>query len=136
WHSFLNLCAVTGGALEVSGDLTRVSDHRKARLSRTLALSDPRRSVRCLDLPMGRIVQPPSVWIAEGRTDALVGIFNWSDQAAEVPLQALRAAVGSLTTLEPAWPDQSRPRGSTIALPAHGSVLLRRRGRLKQATSP
>nr|MBA3710284.1 hypothetical protein [Planctomycetota bacterium] len=59
WHSFLNLCAVTGGALEVSGDLTRVSDHRKARLSRTLALSDPRRSVRCLDLPMGRIVQPP-----------------------------------------------------------------------------
>lgn len=80
WDTFLNFCAVTGGALEVSGDLRKLDAPRLARLNKSLELSDPLRRVRCLDLAIGPVADPPSLWLA-GPSDGtmMLGVFNWSD---------------------------------------------------------
>lgn len=69
WLSWLNFCAISGGALEVSGDLRELPEARLERLSRTLALSDPDRRVRCPGLDSARGT-PPSIWIATGDANA------------------------------------------------------------------
>ncbi|HUV38446.1 MAG TPA: hypothetical protein VMY39_02480 [Planctomycetota bacterium] len=127
WRTWLSLCAVTGAALEVSGDLTTLDDARLTRLARTLEMSDPARRVWCLDVPHGKIEHPPAVWLAEGPTDRLIALFNWSDWGGVVQL-------GPIADVWPDWFDafqlvwQDEPLRMVpreIDLPAHGSVLLR-----------
>lgn len=89
WLTWLNLCAVNGGALEIGGDLRKLPEDRLAVLGKTLALSDPRRQVRCLDVVHGPMAQPPSLWLAVNRTGGggILGVFNWADTEAVIPLQ-------------------------------------------------
>ncbi|MCC6580248.1 MAG: alpha-galactosidase [Phycisphaeraceae bacterium] len=116
WQTWLNLAAVTGMAIEVSGNLTQLDDATLHRLNRTLELSDPARRVRCLDLPHGKVESPPRLWLAEGNDEAYLAIFNWSDAPATTDLPKL--AEGAVD----AWTGASfRPS----MLPPHGSVLLR-----------
>jgi len=127
WRSWLNLAAVSGMAIEVSGDLRKLDQERLARLARTLELSDPRRRVRCLDLPRGRIEQPPALWLAVGEDgSALVGAFNWSDEKAAVSLThpELAGVSGEVTD---AWTGEAmsaRGLPDAIALEAHASRLF------------
>lgn len=88
WLSWLNFCAVSGAALEVSGDLRKLPIWRLNRLARTLELSDPDRIVRSPDIaaPGGN---PPAIWFAEGGPTSLVGVFNWFDDEREISLRIL-----------------------------------------------
>lgn len=108
WETWLNLAAVTGAALEVSGDLRRLSPARLKKLATTLDLSVPSRRVRCLDLPRGPSELPPALWLAEGEQFA---VFNWADEPVTFDLPAIHAGV----------PAQ-------LALPAHASKLWRLKG--------
>jgi hypothetical protein len=116
WQTWLNLAAVTGMAIEVSGDLTRLDDATLRRLNRTLELSDPARRVRCLDLPPGQVEAPPRLWLAEGTADAYLAIFNWTDAPAQSDPPQLAAGAVDAWTGTPFQPSVLRP---------HGSVLLR-----------
>ncbi len=128
WRTFLNLCALTGGALEIGGDLTTLDDARIARMNRTLELSDPRQRWRCLDLPEGKAELPPSLWVAEGGPRRLAGIFNWADRASAVDVSRLGALwPGRHRAMRPAYPgdpDASGLGAKRVRLPAHGSILL------------
>jgi hypothetical protein len=127
WQTWLNLSAVAGGALEVSGDLRKLDEARLRRLARTLELSDPARRVRCLDVALGAMAYPPAVWLAEsGDGRRLLGVFNWTDEPAAVPLSHPDLA-GSRDGWRDAWGgSRKRSLPAKIKLPAHGSVLLER----------
>ena len=127
WKSFLNLCAIGGGALEVGGDLTKLDDNRTWRLARTLDLSDPSRRVWCLDLPAGAIDLPPAIWVAEGRRDKLIGIFNWSDRDGTMRLDSLdRLWPGWRRKARLVWPDETlKITSAGVALAAHESAVFR-----------
>jgi len=87
WQTWLNLAAISGAAMEVSGDLRKLEPARLARLARTLELSVPSRRVRCLGLPLGKLAQPPAIWLAEGNDDCrLLAVFNWIDEPAVVSI--------------------------------------------------
>lgn len=118
-QSWLNLAAVTGAALEVSGDLRRYSPSQLQTLNRTLELSDPQRRVWCPDLHQATAQRPPAIWIADG-TDQLVGVFNWSEEPVEIDVSSVLAGPAY-----DAWSNRSIPRVERIALPPHASQLLR-----------
>lgn len=92
WLTWLNLCIINGGAIELSGDLRKLDKNRIAALAKTLELSNPRLKVRCLDLKTGEMEQPPSLWFAENTNGGgLLGIFNWSDKEASINLASASA---------------------------------------------
>lgn len=117
WETWLNFCAVAGGALEVSGDLRKLPEARLERLARTLELSDPSRTVRCPGL--GECWRrPPFVWVAQGDGSSLLGVFNWEDEARDIAIDsAVPEAVGM--PVEDAWD------GSESTLPAHVALVPR-----------
>jgi hypothetical protein len=112
----------------VSGDLRKLdADHLKI-LSKSMALSDTSRQVRCLDVPCGAMPNPPSIWLAENRsgTGGMLGIVNWSDAPVRVSLDypELRAMNG---VLRDAWTNRvafkaGLPTG--LRLEAQSSRLL------------
>ncbi|HUV38981.1 MAG TPA: hypothetical protein VMY39_05175, partial [Planctomycetota bacterium] len=127
WRTWLNLCTVSGSALEVSGDLTTLDERRCARLNRVLELSDPARRVWCLDVPPEKITHAPTLWLAEGPRDRIVGVFNWTDGPCNVHF-------GPLTEVWPDWYDamdlvwddeRLHLNPEEVDLEAHASVLLR-----------
>jgi hypothetical protein len=120
-QTWLDLGAISGAALEISGDLTKHPPAALAQLNRALELSDPDRRVRCLDVPAGAFALPPALWLAEGQADSLLALFNWSDAEATLSLPARfhgRAATDVNT-------NETQALGADQRLPAHGSRLLR-----------
>lgn len=88
WKTWLNLSAVNGGAIELSGDLRKLDANRLAALAKTLELSAPSRKVRCLDFKTNAMEQPPSLWLSEdGNGGIMLGIFNWSDNELSISLE-------------------------------------------------
>jgi hypothetical protein len=80
WNAWLNLCAVTGMALEIAGDLRKLPDWRLTKMSRTIAFSNPLRHLRFLDLEPAYAATPPSVMYAEDPGDeSLLALFNWNE---------------------------------------------------------
>ncbi len=118
WNTWLSFCAISGAAVEVSGDLRKLPETRLRRLARTLELSDPDRIVRCPGLGSVRD-QAPAVWMAEGARSSLVGVFNWREQPALVDVAAVLPALAGRRAVD-AW------SGATETLPA--SVTLEPRG--------
>ena len=121
WLSWLNFCAISGGALEVSGDLRKLPEARLERLSRTLALSDPSRRVRCPGLGSARGTPPP-VWIATGVAETLVGVFNWTDSPARVDLADAADLIPTRSATDP-WIGETAPVPGVVELAAHESRL-------------
>ena len=128
WRSYLALSAISGGALEISGDLARLPRERDALLNRCLVLSRPGRRLRCLDLPPGQVEAPPSLWVSSrGRDVQLAAIFNWDDQPCRVDTRRLDAACpGWRRSMRPVWESTARVRRGGVELPARGSLLLER----------
>ncbi len=110
WDSWLTLCAVTGMAVELSGDLRKLNERRLKKLARTLELSQPDRILRQLDLPTGPIQHPPGLWFARRKEDALLAIFNWADHARTISLDPHHVA-GYLGTVTDAWTGHPLKRG-------------------------
>ena len=121
WLSWLNFCSISGGALEVSGDLRKLPEARLERLSRTLALSDPSRRVRCPGLGSARGTPPP-VWIATGVAETLVGVFNWTDSPARVDLADAADLIPTRSATDP-WIGETAPVPGVVELAAHESRL-------------
>ena len=130
WRAWLNLAAVSGMALEISGDLRKLSPSRLETLNRALELSRPESRLRVLDMPRGTIDLPPSVWLSEngGRGD-LLALFNWSGQERAVCLDAPRIAKCA-GGLQDAWTGEpfAQPAESAMTLKPFESRLLLRRG--------
>ena len=127
WPTFLNLCAITGGTLEIGGDLTQLDDAKIARMNRTLELSNPALVGRCLDAPEGKIENPPSLWVAQAKGKRLAGIFNWTDRARAVDVQRLAKLWPDWRRMKPAYAgDTLRAAGHTVRLAAHASIVLER----------
>jgi len=121
WISWLNFCAISGAALEVSGDLRNLPEDRLRRLARTLELSDPNRIVRCPGLAVAR-GQAPAVWMAEGAGSALVGVFNWSDQPETFEVASVLPALRGQTVGD-AWSGAKQLLPERLDLEPHGSRL-------------
>ena len=88
WMTWLNLGAVSGMALEISGDLRKLPPERCERIRKALELSHPGGTLRVLDLPVPPISAPASAWLntrKDGR--ALLGLFNWTDEERHVPIR-------------------------------------------------
>jgi hypothetical protein len=135
WQTWLNLCAVTGAALEVSGDLTKLDEPKLQRLNHTLELSDPSRRVWCADISYDKVNYPPSLWVAQGEKDTLLAVFNWSDDPAAIIHSSswLSQLLETNPTAWDAWTNEvSNILLSGVAIPPHGSILLRicERGRM------
>jgi hypothetical protein len=121
WETWLNFCAISGGALEVSGDLRTLSAERLTRMARTLELSDPARIVRCPGL--GTCVnRPPPVWIAQGADQTLVGAFNWADEPAQLDVSAILALAEAGTVVD-AWSGEALRLTAQVTLAPHASRL-------------
>ena len=122
WQTWLNFCAVAGGALEVSGDLRKLDCDRLRRLAATLKLSDPSCRVRCLDLSHETPAHPPAVWLAEGPSGTLLGLFNWTDGPLKVALPTGLDVAGAYD----AW-THAPGTPSDLMLQPRASVLWRLR---------
>lgn len=127
WLTWLNLCAVNGGALEISGDLRKLPKDRLETLGRAMAMSNTRRQVRCVDWTHEKMEQPPSLWLAENPEGGggLLGIFNWADQAVSIPIvPELQGLPGPFRN---AWTRRQTYRSGlpkTLRLPGQTSLLL------------
>ncbi len=87
WLTWLNLCAVSGMALEVSGDLRKLPRERSVKIRNALELSRPGGALRVLDVPEGEVTAPASVWLntqPDGRM--LLALFNWTSEPQSLPL--------------------------------------------------
>jgi hypothetical protein len=121
WLTWLQFAAVSGGALEVSGDLRRLPEERLKRLAKTLELSDPSRRLFTPGLEWIRGMPPP-VWVAEGADEALIGVFNWGEEAAEVALGTwIPDRIG--VEVREVWDGRDERLPAVLRLPAHGSRL-------------
>lgn len=81
WESWLNLAAISGMALEVSGDLRPRTPTQLRRMQDTLALSDPNRTLFSESLSPVTLHTPPTTWRSLGREgDQRIAIFNWDEQ--------------------------------------------------------
>ncbi len=87
WQAWLNLAAVSGMALEISGDLRKLDDSRLQKLNHALELSRPESRLRVLDLPRGEIKHPPAIWFSENNDRGdLLALFNWEESTREIAL--------------------------------------------------
>ncbi len=121
WKTWLNFAAVSGGALEVSGDLRVLPEERLRRLARAMEVSNPERKVYCPGLGDWE-GEPPAVWIAEGGSEGLIGVFNWREEVAEIALGALiPERVGSQVT--GVWEERLETLPPVVRLPSRGSQL-------------
>ena len=118
-QTWLNLCAITGAALEVSGDLTLHDAATLSRLNQTLQLSDPLRRVRCFDVPQGTVSHPPAIWLSEGVSGKMLALFNWSDVpvTTQVPTSIIPGDWRDAWTGKPVVL-------SSLLLSPHGSALF------------
>ncbi len=125
WRTFMTLCAISGGAIEIAGDLVALDDEKVAIMNRCLQFSDPLRPTRALDVSRGRITSPPSLWLSQapGR-NSLAAVINWSDEPARVDTHMLDDAMPTWRKLHPAWSSKARIGKSYVHLPAHGSLLV------------
>jgi hypothetical protein len=124
WRSWLNLSAVTGSCLEVSNDLRQLPEDRLALMGKAMSLSDPNRLVSCPDLLSTRAGDPPALWLAEGASDALLGVFNFGDAEAEIDLRRaiVRKPLGTATDV---WTNERVTLGTSLKLGGRDSRLLR-----------
>ena len=121
WNTWLNFCAISGMALEVSGDLRKLPEHRLRRLSKTLALSDPDRMVQCPGLGEARN-QSPAVWFATGREHSLVGVFNWRETPTHVEIASVLPSLSGQSVTD-AWSGATATLPTSIDLEPRGSRL-------------
>jgi hypothetical protein len=121
WQSWLNLCAISGAAIEISGDLAKLPPERIRRMAKTMELSDPKRLLTCPDFQRGPIAHPPAFWVAEGPNDRLIAIFNWKDEPATLACPLTR----SDTSATDAWSGKKVTAPQSINLAPHESVLWR-----------
>jgi hypothetical protein len=129
WRTWLNLVAVSGAGLEVSGDLRKLPEERLRLLARTLELSDPDRRVWCPDLVALAPGQPPSLWRAEGRDGLLLGAFNWNDTNAVFETHDLLCGTDP-ASLRDAWTGESVAAAGPVALkPRESRLWLARQGK-------
>ena len=125
WQTFLALCAVTGGTLEIAGDLATLEDERIDMMNRCLNLTDPLRATRVLDIPRGKLSNPPAYWLSQApRRGCLAAVFNWTDRPAKLSTTPLDAALPGWRKLRPAWETQAKITRSSIRLPAQASLLI------------
>lgn len=125
WQTWLNLLAVSGGAVEVSGDLRSLSPERLRRCARVIELSDPDRLVQCPDLTTVAPGEPPSLWLATGRGDLLLGVFNFRDVPATIDLAPARTRIEPVFRRDPrdAWTGAAAPLPDTLSLAPRESRL-------------
>lgn len=121
WGTWLNFCAISGAAVEVSGDLRTLPEERLRRLARTLELSDPNRIVRCPGLASVR-GQPPAVWVAEGAHSSLVGVFNWRETPVHVEVSSVLSAHSGRIVVD-AWTGATETLPKSVDLEPRGSRL-------------
>ena len=121
WQSWLNLCAISGAAIEISGDLAKLPQERIERMAKTMELSDPHRLLTCPDFQRGRVDQPPAFWVAEGPSDRLLAIFNWKDEPATLACPLTQSG----TRATDVWTGNPVGKPQSITLAPHESVLWR-----------
>ena len=121
WLSWLNLCAISGAAIEISGDLAKLSPERLRLMAKTMDLSDPLRLLTCPDFQRGRMDQPPAFWIAEGPNDRLFAVFNWKDEPSKLSCPVSLSA----KKITCAWTNKPIVSSEFITLAPHESVLWR-----------
>lgn len=122
WRTWLNLVAVSGAGLEVSGDLRKLSEERLRLLARTLELSDPNRRVWCPDLVTLAPSQPPALWRAEDKDGLLLGVFNWNDSNAVLETHDLLLGTDP-ASIRDAWTGESATVAGPVTLKSHESRL-------------
>ena len=121
WESWLDFCAISGGALEVSGDLRVLPEVRLKQMARTLELSDPERVVRSPGLGSCQ-KSPPPVWLAQGAEASLAGVFNWEDEERVIDIaSALPEHAGAIAA--DALDGSSCPIPARVKLAPHASKL-------------
>jgi hypothetical protein len=121
WITWLNFCAVSGGALEVSGELRKLTEDRLARLSRILDLSDPDRIVYTPGLGEMQGRTPP-LWVAKGAKETLVGVFNWTEKPCAIDLAAMDKTLVGTSCVE-VWSGKGQTIPTRLELEPRGSVL-------------
>lgn len=121
WESWLNLCAISGSALEISGDLSKLPVARLQRMNKALELSDPDRILRIPDIWNVR-KDPPACWVAQGAESVLIGLFNWHDTEVEVPLH-LELAQWIGQTVRDAYTGEVMACPASLTLSPHASRL-------------
>ncbi len=130
WQTWLNLAGVTGAALELGGDLTKVDCAALKQLNAALELSNPTRRVWCADVPTGPVAEPPSLWIAQGDRETILGLFNWGDGPRRllVPATLLQQLGAGKFSSHDAWNHQPAflpGADSPLELAPHESRLFR-----------
>ena len=121
WQSWLNLCAISGAAIEISGDLAKLPQERIQRMAKTMELSNPHRLLTCPDFKRGRVDQPPAFWVAEGPKDRLLAIFNWKDEPATLECSLTQSGARATDV----WTGNPVAKPQSITLAPHESVLWR-----------
>jgi len=108
WLTLVHLC---GGSLFASDSLPRLNALGWDTLERLYA--EPSAPARPLDLFE---TTPPRLWLAEGR----LGVINYADEPAEIPLPG-----NTPTRATDFWTGETVALGSSVLVPAHGSVLVK-----------
>ncbi len=127
WLSFLALCAISGGTVEIGGDLGQLDDEKVLRMNQCLEMCDLSSRVRCLDVPGGKIGLPPAVWVSEKAGKVrMAAIINWADRARMIGTAALDQCCSDWRSMTKVWPSAARVRAKGVELPAYGSLLVRR----------
>jgi hypothetical protein len=123
WQAWRNLAAVSGMALEVSGDLRKLDAGRLGKLNRALELSRPESRLRILDMPTAEIGDPPGIWFSQNsRRGDLLGLFNWGEENAEFPLGEL----GLASEWADAWTGEEAGKEALALAPGDSRLLARR----------
>jgi len=122
WLTWLNICAVSGMAMEVSGDLPKLPQERLRLLSRVMELSDPARRLTMRDIPSGEFDHPPSIWWASGERETLVAHFNWTDEPIHLKPQIPSERPGGIRWND-AWTGDPVNSETMLLLPPRSSVL-------------
>lgn len=121
WRTWLNICAVSGMALEVSCDLRKVPTERLKVMNKALEYSNPDNVLSFLDFEPHAENQAPSFWLSEGQETSLLGIFNWNSEPAKFSPAEHAPEPSGWTD---AFTGESVDINQTIQLPPCGSILL------------
>lgn len=127
WKTWLDICAVSGACIELSGDLRKLPDEKHKLLSETLQLCDLRARIYLPDLSTATRLAPPPLWISESEKHFLVGFFNWHENEKRIaPLAKLASADTSFSKLDwsPARCGEDFNKEEHM-LPPKGSLLLK-----------